>query len=84
MTTTTKIRQPRVLIDFASNGKFFIYSDQEVEVICRDTDSPHDELYRYGRYAIPEDWLEGKRIGFLGDGSKADERGQLRNIARVL
>jgi hypothetical protein len=69
--TTTK---PRVVIDFEANGDFVIYFDQGVEVICRHAHCPDDELYRYGHFPIPAEWLEGKRIGFRGDGSDADQR----------
>ena len=54
----------RVVIDFKENGDFFIYSDPEVEVICRSGHAPEDELYRYGSHPIPEEWLRGKRFGF--------------------
>jgi hypothetical protein len=64
--TTSK---QRVVIDFEANGDFFIYSDPEVEVICRHAHCTDDELYRYGHHPIPEQWLQGKPVGYRGDGS---------------
>ena len=49
------------------DGDFLLYSDPEVEVISRCSDSV-DELYRLNHHAIPEGWLD-KRVGFMGDGS---------------
>ena len=65
------------MIDFKKNGDFFIYSDPEVEVICREEHTPEDELYRYGTYPIPEEWLSGKPFGFKGDGTEEDRTAQL-------
>ena len=70
------------MINFKENGDFFIYSDPEVEVICRQVHPPGDELYRYGTYPIPEEWLSDKRFGFKGDGTEEDRMAQL--IARGL
>jgi len=67
----------RVVINFKKNGDFFIYSDPAVEVLCRETHLPGDELYRYGTYPIPEEWLHNKPVGFLGDGSEEDKKVQL-------
>jgi hypothetical protein len=67
----------RVVIDFEKNGNFSIYSDPEVEVICREEHMPDEGLYRFGTYAIPEDWLRDKSIGFWGDGSEEDMRAQM-------
>jgi hypothetical protein len=74
MTTATK---PRVVIDFAPNGDFFVYSDANVEVICRHAHVPEDELYRYGHYPIPEEWLRDKPMGFRGDSSIFDQRAEV-------
>jgi hypothetical protein len=63
---------PRVVVDFRPNGDFIIYSDQGVEVICRNAHLPADELYRYGSKPIPEAWLADKPIGFKGDATEAD------------
>jgi hypothetical protein len=82
ITPTAPAPKPRVVIDFEANGSFFIYSDPEVEVICRHTHCPDDELYRYGHHPIPEEWLQGKPVGFLGDGSEADKQVQLLAKAR--
>jgi len=73
----TKLAKSRIVIDVAPNGNIDIHSDAEVEVICRSAHDPDDELYRYGHYPIPEEWLHGEPIGFWGDGSAADERMQL-------
>ena len=67
----------RVVIDFKENGDFTIYSDPLIEVICRSAHAPEDELYRYGTYPIPEEWLTDKPIGFLGDGTEDDMKAQL-------
>ena len=67
----------RVVIDFKENGDFFIYSDPEVEVICRQVHLPEDGLYRYGTYPIPEEWLSDKPIGFWGDGTEEDMKAQM-------
>jgi hypothetical protein len=64
MTSSAKFR---VVIDMQPDGDFLVYSDPEVEVICRCAGSL-DDLYRLNHYAIPEGWL-GKRVGFMGDGS---------------
>ena len=77
----TTLPKPRIVVDFKANGDFFIYSDPEVEVICRSADAPDDKLYRYGHYPIPGEWLGGKPIGFLGDGSEADKKGRLIGAA---
>ena len=68
------LSKQRVVIDFKENGDFFIYSDPEVEVICREEHKPEDELYRYGSHPIPEEWLSGKPFGFKGDGPKTTGR----------
>ena len=73
----TNPSKQRVVIDFKENGDFFIYSDPEVEVICRQVHPPGDELYRYGTYPIPEEWLRDKPVGFKGDGTEQDRRAQL-------
>jgi len=67
----------RVVIDFKKNGNFFIYSDPEVEVICREEHMPDEGLYRFGTYAIAEDWLRNKSIGFWGDGTEEDKTAQM-------
>ena len=72
-----KSNKPRVVFNFKENGDFFIYSDPEVEVICRQVHPPGDELYRYGPHPIPEEWLRGKRFGFKGDGTEEDRKAQL-------
>ena len=42
-----------IVIDFKENGNFFVYSDPEVEVICREVHMPDDELYRFGPIRSP-------------------------------
>ena len=75
--------QKRVVIDFQKNGNFTIYSDPQIEVICRSAHTPENELYRYGSHPIPEEWLEGKRLGFKDDGSKTDRPMDLSREARA-
>ena len=58
------------------DGDLFIYSDPEVEVICRSAHTPEDELYRYGSHPIPEEWVNGKRFGLKGDGTEEDRKAQ--------
>ena len=74
---------PRVVIDFRPNGDFSIYSDPEIEVICRSAHTPEDALYRYGSHPIPEEWLRDKRFGVQGDGSEADGVMQVIREARA-
>jgi len=69
--------KPRVLIDCQPNGEFVVYSDPEANVIFRCAHAAEDELYREDRYPIPEEWLHGKAVGFLGDGSEADKQAQV-------
>jgi hypothetical protein len=81
-TMTIASLKPRVVIDFNVHGDFIVYSDAQAEVIVRCAHAPEDELVRYGHYPIPEEWLQGKRVGFLGDGSEYDKRAQL--LAKAL
>ena len=64
-------RAYRVLVDVGRDGAFAVYSDPEVEVICRCADVPDDELVRVSPAPIPEEWLIAP-IGYAGDGSVAD------------
>ena len=67
----------RIVIDFKKNGNLLIFSDPEVEVICREEHMPGEGLYRFGTYAIPDDWLRDKSIGFWGDGTEEDKTAQI-------
>jgi hypothetical protein len=51
-------------------------------VIVRCAHVPDDVLYKYGTYPIPEEWLQGKPVGFLGDGSETAKQVQLLAKAR--
>ena len=61
----------RVLIDVQPNGAFTVYSEADVQVICRCAHVPEDELVQVRTRPIPEEWLDGP-IGHSGDGSVAD------------
>ena len=54
-----------------ANGDFTIYSDPDVQVICRCTQAREDELVQISHRPIPEEWLD-LPIGYSGDGSVAD------------
>jgi hypothetical protein len=61
----------RVVIDLQPTGEIAVYSDQDVEVICRFPHLPEDKPVQVGRRPIPDEWLN-KPIGHSGDGSVAE------------
>ena len=61
----------RVVIDVHADGGFTVYSDSDVQVICRCAHAPEDELVQISHRPIPEEWLD-LPIGYSGDGSVAD------------
>ena len=63
--------QYRVLIDVQPNGAFTVYSDADVQVLCRCAHLPEDQLVQVHTRPIPEAWLD-EPIGHSGDGSVAD------------
>ena len=64
--------RPRVVIDWDSHGRHTVHADDGVEVFDRTIHHPDDVLYRYSPAPIPDGWLDGP-IGYLGDGSAADQ-----------
>jgi hypothetical protein len=64
-------RERRVIIDVQTNGEFTVYSDPDVQAICRCAHIPEDEFVRIDHRKIPEEWLEVP-VGHSGDGSVAD------------
>ena len=65
--------KPRVVINCMESGGFFAYSDEGVEVIVRSEHQPGEELFRAGRYPIPEAWLGDKPIDSAPGGSEAEQ-----------
>ena len=61
----------RVLIDVQPDGAFTVYSDADVQVLCRCAHVPEDQLVQVAHRPIPEEWLDVP-IGHTGDGSVAD------------
>ena len=61
----------RVVIDVHADGGFTVYSDPDVQVICRCAEVPEDELAQVSHRPILEGWLD-RPIGYRGDGSVAD------------
>jgi hypothetical protein len=61
----------RVVIDVHVDGDFTVYSDLDVQVICRCAHIAEDEMVQIGHRPIPERWLT-RTVGYRGDGSVAD------------